>query len=71
VIALIGNSGNSDEPHLHIQAQNSATFGVLKPPANLMTYPLLFDDMVVKRNGSVQQPDLADLRRGDTFQRLG
>ena len=41
------------------------------PPANLTTYPLLFDDMVVRRNGAVQHPDLADLRRGDTFQRAG
>ena len=71
VIALIGNSGNSDEPHLHIQAQNSSTFDVLMPPVNLTTYPLLFDDMVVRRNGAVQHPNLADLRRGDTFQRVG
>ena len=71
VIALIGNSGNSDEPHLHIQAQNSSTFDVLMPPVNLTTYPLLFDDMVVRRNGAVQHPNLADLRRGDTFQWVG
>ena len=71
VIGLVGNSGNSDEPHLHIQAQNNATFDVFAPPANLTTYPLLFDDMVVRRNGAVQHPDLADLRRGDTFRPVG
>ena len=32
MIGLVGNSGNSDEPHLHLQAQNSPVFDVLQAP---------------------------------------
>ena len=66
-LARVGNSGNSDEPHLHLQAQNSPTFDVIKPPAGLRTYPLVFDNVEVRRGKSVWQPALADVRRGDFF----
>jgi hypothetical protein len=48
-IGLVGNSGNSDEPHLHVQAQNKAIFDVNRPPPGLITYPLVFDDVQVQR----------------------
>jgi hypothetical protein len=64
VIGLVGNSGNSDEPHLHVQAQNQAIFDVNNPPPGLITDPLLFDDAQVRRGGRVLPPQLADVRRG-------
>jgi len=42
LVGLVGNSGNSDMPHLHVQAQNNAIFDVNQPPAGLATYPMLF-----------------------------
>jgi hypothetical protein len=67
IIGLVGNSGNSDEPHLHVQAQNSAIFDVNKPPQGLITYPLLFDNVQVVRSNQVLPVQPADLRRGDRF----
>ncbi|HZL74230.1 MAG TPA: M23 family metallopeptidase [Propionibacteriaceae bacterium] len=70
IIGLVGNSGNSDEPHLHVQAQDKAIFDVNKPPG-LITYPLLFDDVQVMRNDRVLPAQPADLRRGDRFSTIG
>jgi hypothetical protein len=67
LLGRVGNSGTSDEPHLHLQAQNSPTFDVIKPPAGLRTYPLVFDDVDIRPGGSSLHPALADLRRGDFF----
>ena len=67
IIGLVGNSGNSDEPHLHVQAQNKAIFDVNMPPPGLITYPLLFDDVQVLRRDQVVPAQPADLRRGDRF----
>jgi hypothetical protein len=53
VIGLVGDSGNSGEPHLHLQVQNTPTFDVEDP--TIRTYPILFDDATV-----------ADVRRGDS-----
>jgi hypothetical protein len=71
IIGLVGNSGNSDEPHLHVQAQNKAIFDVNKPPPGLITYPLLFDDVQVVRDDQVVPVQPADLRRGDRFSTTG
>jgi murein DD-endopeptidase MepM/ murein hydrolase activator NlpD len=70
IIGLVGNSGNSDEPRLHVQAQDKAIFDVNKPPG-LITYPLLFDDVQVMRNDRVLPAQPADLRRGDRFSAIG
>ena len=43
------------------------TFDVIKPPPGLLTYPLVFDNVEVRRRTSVQQSALADVRRGDLF----
>ena len=71
-IAKVGNSGNTTEPHLHIQAQTVGTgFGditTVDAPAlirTLQTYPLLFTDVVLTQRGSESQPVNADPRRGD------
>jgi murein DD-endopeptidase MepM/ murein hydrolase activator NlpD len=52
VIGQVGDSGNSDEPHLHIQVQNKLTFDV--EDRNLRTYQILFDGATV-----------SDVRRAD------
>jgi hypothetical protein len=51
------DSGNSDEPHLHIQVQNKPTFDVEDRATR--TYPILFDGATA-----------SDLRRGDSVQPL-
>ena len=51
------DSGNSDEPHLHIQVQNKPTFDV--EDRAIRTYPILFDGATA-----------SDLRRGDSVQPL-
>jgi hypothetical protein len=63
VIGLVGDSGNSDEPHVHIQVQNSPTFDVTDD--ELETYPILFRDTIVIRDGYANAPTDADVRRGD------
>jgi murein DD-endopeptidase MepM/ murein hydrolase activator NlpD len=57
LIGQVGDSGNSDEPHLHIQVQNKPTFDV--EDRAIRTYPILFDGATV-----------SDLRRGDSVQPL-
>ena len=71
-IAKIGNSGNTTEPHLHIQAQTIGTgigdVATMDAPAvlrTLHTYPLVFTDVVLTRRDSESQPVNADPRRGD------
>jgi hypothetical protein len=63
VIGLVGDSGNSDEPHLHIQVQNSPTFGIAEN--DIETFPILFRDTIVIRDGFAHAPTNADVRRGD------
>ncbi|MGD9528777.1 MAG: M23 family metallopeptidase [Pseudonocardia sp.] len=53
VIGRVGDSGNSDEPHLHLQVQNTPTFDVAD--RTIRTFPMLFDGVPVP-----------DPRRGDT-----
>jgi murein DD-endopeptidase MepM/ murein hydrolase activator NlpD len=70
VIAEVGNSGNTDEPHVHIQAQNLPSLDDdAEDPVELVralrTYPLVFDDVVLTRDGSESTPSVADPRRGD------
>ena len=71
-IARVGNSGNTSEPHLHIQAQNAgsgvgdiATMDIPTIIRTLHTYPLVFSNMVLTRRGTVSRPASADPRRGD------
>jgi hypothetical protein len=53
VIGRVGDSGNSDEPHLHLQVQNTPTFDV--QDRGVRTYPMLFEGATVP-----------DPRRGDS-----
>ncbi len=62
-IGLVGDSGNSDEPHLHIQVQNSSTFEISDD--DLETFPILFRDTIVMRDDVAHPRTNADARRGD------
>jgi Peptidase family M23 len=62
-LARIGNSGASDEPHLHIQVQNSRRANI--HDAGVRTVPILFRGVTLIRAGQTSHPSVADLRRGD------
>ena len=55
-IVKVGNSGNTTEPHLHIQAQTVGT--------GVGDIALVFTDVVLSRGGSESRPANADPRRG-------
>ena len=57
VLGQVGGSGNSGEPHLHLQIQDKPTFDV--EDRGIRTYPILFDGATV-----------SDVRRGDSVQPL-
>lgn len=77
-LAKVGNSGNTTEPHLHIQAQTVGTgigdIATIDAPAlirRLHTIPLVFTDVVLTRRGSEYRPMNADPRRGDLVRPTG
>jgi Peptidase family M23 len=78
VIAQVGNSGNTDQPHLHIQAMNQPAFPDaihdIRDPAGLLrtlrTYPLTVRDVALTRSGHRSTPAAADPRRGDQIRPL-
>jgi hypothetical protein len=63
-IGQVGNSGDTSEPHLHIQVQNGPTFG---PAAQqgLRTYPMLLSDVELVHGEQASRPLEADPRRDD------
>jgi len=64
-IGAIGDSGNSLAPHLHFQVQD-------RPDTDetVRTFPVVFRDVVLIRNGRESTPAGADLRRGDHIHRI-
>ena len=71
-IARVGNSGNSSAPHVHIQAQTlPVALGDIEAVdlpqmlRTLHTYPLLFRDASLIRDGVEIRPPAVDPRRGD------
>jgi murein DD-endopeptidase MepM/ murein hydrolase activator NlpD len=70
-MALVGNSGSTTEPHIHIQAQTSIGIGDIRTIdaaetlRNLHTYQLLFRDATLLRDGVESRPSAVDPRRGD------
>jgi hypothetical protein len=65
----VGNSGETGEPHLHIQVQNKPRFDI--DLAGLHTYPILFRDTVLVRGGEERQPGDVDVRRDDRVRSSG
>ena len=70
VIAQVGNSGNTTEPHVHIQALNLPWFeladeDIVELLRTVRTYPLVLSDVLLTRNGSKSEPAVVDPRRGD------
>ena len=57
VLGEVGDSGNTGEPHVHLQVQNKPTFDV--EDRSIRTYPILFDGATV-----------SDVRRGDSVRPL-
>jgi hypothetical protein len=55
VLGLVGDSGNTGEPHLHIQVQNTPTFDIEN--REIRTYPIRFEAATA-----------SDVRRGDSVQ---
>ena len=68
-LAQVGNSGNTSEPHLHIQVQNVPTFEV--SDAGVRTYPILFRNTVLVRGGDTHVPADVDARRNDSIRSSG
>jgi len=60
-IARCGNSGNTSQPHLHIQVQDRAQ---LSAPG-VKTYPILFRDVTGIRSGGTRQDAPFSMRRND------
>jgi hypothetical protein len=60
-IARCGNSGNTSQPHLHLQVQDRAQF--FAPETR--TYPILFRDVVCRRFNHQRTDSPFDVRRND------
>lgn len=65
-LATVGNSGHTNEPHLHMQVQDS-------PSGNTdadRTYPMLFHNVDITRGGAWPWDDSRELRPGDLVEAL-
>jgi hypothetical protein len=65
-LATVGNNGHSNEPHLHLQVQDSAA-GMNAD----RTYPMVFRDVHITRGGAWPWGDSRELRTGDLVRTLG
>ena len=63
VIGLCGNSGNSSEPHLHFQAQNTSFF---ENEGSMKTY---FEKVTVKRDDKIETKNNYSPVKGDIVSR--
>jgi murein DD-endopeptidase MepM/ murein hydrolase activator NlpD len=61
LIARCGNSGNTSQPHLHLQVQDRADVWA----TDLKTVPILFRDAVRVRAGHSERLPAANVRRND------
>jgi hypothetical protein len=60
-VARCGNSGNTSEPHLHLQVQSAPLFA----ESGLTTVPIAFRDIELVRWGRHRSGTIGDLRRND------
>jgi hypothetical protein len=63
-VAQVGNSGESDEPHLHMHVQNRP-YDYTGDESNLFTYPMTFRDIQVTPSGIWPRATAGELRSGD------
>jgi hypothetical protein len=61
LIGRCGNSGNTSEPHLHLQIQNRADFY----SDDLVAYPIGFENITHIRGGTFSSSQWGELRRND------
>jgi murein DD-endopeptidase MepM/ murein hydrolase activator NlpD len=66
-LAAVGNSGHTNEPHLHAQIQDSPTG---RENAD-HTYPMVFRNVHITRGGAWPLGDSRELRTGDLVRALG
>jgi murein DD-endopeptidase MepM/ murein hydrolase activator NlpD len=66
-LAAVGNSGHTNEPHLHMQVQDSPSG---KEDAD-RTYPIVFRNVRITRGGAWPSGDSRELRTGDLVRALG
>ena len=66
-LAAVGNTGNTNEPHLHLQVQDSPTG---REDAD-RTYPMVFRNVHITRGGAWPLGDSRELRTGDLVRALG
>ena len=62
-LAAVGNSGHTNEPHLHLQIQDSPT----GREDAMRTYPVVFRDAEISRGGLWPFGDSGELRTGDVL----
>ena len=66
-LAAVGNSGHTNEPHLHMQVQDSPT-GTEDADR---TYPMVFHNVHITRGGAWPLGNSRELRNGDLVRALG
>src|SRR3954463_4580436 len=66
-LAAVGNSGHTNEPHLHAQIQDSATG---REDAD-RTYPMVFSNVHITRGGAWPWGETGELRTGDLVRARG
>ncbi len=65
-IAAVGNNGHSNEPHLHLQVQDSPAAADAE-----RTYPMVFRNVAITRGGLWPWGDSRAVRTGDLVRTLG
>lgn len=66
-LAAVGNSGHTNEPHLHLQVQDSASGTEDADP----TYPMVFRNVHITRGGAWPWGDSRELHTGDLVRAPG
>ena len=64
-LATVGNSGHTNEPHLHLQVQDSAASSNAE-----RTYPMVFRNVDITQGGAWPWRDSRELRSGDLVRAL-
>ena len=64
-LAAVGNSGHSNQPHLHLQVQDSPAGADAE-----RTYPMVFRNVHITRGGAWPGGDSRGVRTGDLVRAL-